>query len=315
MKSVLLHHRSEAMTQDIVDAVDRSGLPVELVVADSADEAIGQIADAELLLGFYATDALLQRASGLRWIQTLGVGIDGFARLPSFRADTLLTTAAGLHDRPVSEAALALMFALAKQLPRAVRAQQQGIWDQWMPRLLDGSEVVIVGVGAIGSAIGRKCKALGMRVTGISSRTDAVPGFDRIVGYDALSNVLPGAAFAVLCCPLTTRTTGLFNNQTIAAMSNDAFLVNVGRGGLVIDADLIDAIEQGNIAGAALDVFAQEPLPADHPYWRMPAVLMTPHRSGYHPDYGKELAEIVIHNIRAYLDGNIAAMRNRICPG
>lgn len=314
MKSVLLHHRSEAMTQDLIDAIDRSGLPIELVVAETADEAIGEIADAELLLGFHAPDAVLRHASRLRWIQTLGVGIDGFARQPSFRADILLTTAAGLHDRPVSEAALAMMFALAKQLPRAVRAQQQGLWDQWMPRLLDGGEVVVVGLGAIGSAIGRKCKALGMRVTGISARTDDVPGFDRVVGYGALCDILPDATFVVLCCPLTTQTTGLFDNRRITAMSRDAYLINVGRGGLVVDADLIAAIERGAIAGAALDVFAQEPLPADHPYWRMPSVLMTPHRSGYHPAYGRELAEIVIHNMRAYLAGDIGGMRNRIEP-
>ena len=301
------------MTGEVAAAIEGLGANVTLSVVDTPNDAIAAAPDAEVLLAFSATEPLLAAAPRLRWIQALGSGVDGFVRCASLRSDVILTNAAGLHAGPVSEAILAMLLALARRLPEAFRDQQARHWGVWMPRLLSASEVLVVGVGAIGAAVGAKCSTLGSRVIGISRRTDLPAGFQALYPRGALHERLPRADFIVLTAPLSRDTAGLIDADALARMKPSAYLINAARGGLVDEGALIEALVSKRIAGAALDVFATEPLPRESPLWDLPTVIVTPHRAGYHSEYGGRVAEIVVRNLRLYLAGRFDELINRVC--
>ena len=170
--------------------------------------------------------------------------------------------------------------------------------------MLAGRRVVIVGAGGIGRAIARLSRAVGTTVTGVArTAREGDPDFGWIVAVDHLLAVLPNADFVVLAAPLTAATRGLIDAHALRAMAPGAYLINVGRGPLVREDDLIEAVRQGWIAGAALDVFEQEPLPADHPLWRMPRVLGSPHMSGDFVGWRQALMRQFVDNLRRWLAG------------
>lgn len=307
---LLVHPRQERITAEIASAL-RAMDGVELAMADTAADAIEFAADADILMGFGATEALLNAAGRLRWIQSLGSGVDGFIGCASLRPDIAITSAAGFHADPVSEAVLGGMLALARRLPQAFRDQQAHHWGAGMPRLLSASEVLIVGVGQIGAAVGVKCAAFAARVRGISSRTVLPPGFEAIHPYEELLPQLTAADFVVLTAPLSAQTARMIDAEALAAMKASAYLVNAARGGLVDDAALVDALVSGRIAGAALDVFTSEPLPPDSAYWDLPNVIVTPHRSGYFAGYGPAVLDIISKNLHYFRAGKLNSLINR----
>lgn len=310
-KVLLVHPQRELMTKEVADAV-KSIAGVMLDMADDPVAAVAKASDAEVLMSFFASDELLAAAPELRWIQALGSGVDGFVQHSSLRPDILLTSGAGLHAQPVSEAILAMMLALARNLPETFRDQQARRWGAGIPRLLGASEVLILGVGAIGAAVGAKCAAFGARVIGISERSDSPAGFSGLYPRAALHDRLADADFVVLTAPLSPATTGIINAPALERMKSSAYIVNAGRGGLIEDADLIAALEAGRIGGAALDVFTTEPLPGNSPYWALPNVLVTPHRAGYFLGYGEAIAKIAVANLHHYRSGRFENLVNRV---
>lgn len=310
-KVLLVHPQRELMTREVAEAV-RSVDGVILEMADDPVAAMAKTSDCEVLMSFFASDQLLAAVPKLRWIQALGSGVDGFVRHASLPPDVLLTSGAGIHAQPVSEAILAMMLALARRLPEAFRDQQARRWGAGMPRLLGASEVLIIGVGAIGEAVGAKCAAFGARVIGISERTDSPAGFSGLYPRAALHDRLADADFVVLTAPLSPATTGIINAPALERMKSSAYIVNAGRGGLIEDADLIAALEAGKISGAALDVFTTEPLAEDSPYWELPNVLVTPHRAGYFLGYGEAIAKIAVANLNHYRSGRFESLINRV---
>ena len=310
-KVLLVHPQHELMTREVAEAV-RSVDGVILDMADDPVAALAKASDSEVLISFFASDQLLAGAPKLRWIQALGSGVDGFIHHSSLRPDILLTSGAGIHAQPVSEAILAMMLALARDLPQAFRDQQACRWGREMPRLLGTSEVLIIGVGAIGAAVGAKCAAFGARVIGLSERTDRPAGFSCIYSKAVLYERLAEADFVVLTAPLSPATAGIINAAALERMKSSAYIVNAGRGGLIDDADLVAALETGRIAGAALDVFKTEPLPEDSPYWALPNVLVTPHRAGYFLGYGEAIAKIAVTNLHHYRSGRFEKLVNRV---
>lgn len=300
------------MTHEVAAAIQGLGANVALTVADAPDDAIAAAPDAKVLIAFSATDHLLAAMPRLRWIQALGSGVDGFVRCSSLPPHVMLTNAAGLHAAPVSEAILAMLLALARRLPESFRDQRAHRWGMWMPRLLSASEVLVVGVGAIGAAVGAKCAAFGARVIGISGRADVPAGFSALYPRSALHERLAEADFVVLTAPLSRATAGLIDADALARMKSSAYVINAGRGGLVDEAALIDALVSKRIAGAALDVFATEPLPPESPLWDLPNVIVTPHRAGYHSEYGTNVAKIVVRNLQLYLSDRLEELINRV---
>lgn len=270
------------------------------------------IADIDVLLCFSPpmADHVVRDARKLKWIQALGTGVDNIIDLPSLGKEVIVTNVRGIHGPPVSEAAIAYMLSLARDLPRAVRAQERGAWERWPSRLLDGRTVGILGVGLIAEYLAPICKQLGMTVIGITSTPREAPGFDRMVHRDDLPTVAPELDFLVALVPMNAQTRNIVGERVFAAMKPTAYLVNVARGGVVDEAALIKALETGQIAGAALDVFAEEPLPPDNPLWRTRNVSIFSHLGGYSLGYEDRAMPTIEHNMRCFLDGDLRSMKN-----
>ena len=270
------------------------------------------IAAADALLTFtpMLTAKVLAQAKSLKWIQTLGTGVDNLIDQPTLRKDVIVTNVRGIHGPPVSEAALGTMLALARNLPGAVRGQDAHEWRRWPAQLLHNKTVGIFGVGLIAEALAPKCKAFGMSVVGVSSAPRPVAGFDRMHGRNELLQVVGDFDFFVLLTPLTEATRNSIDAKVFAAMKRSSFLVNLARGGVVDEPALVEALKSGRIAGAALDVFNQEPLPGDHPFWAMQNVLITTHQGGFCDVYIDYALPTVAANMRSFLNGDFGGMIN-----
>ena len=270
------------------------------------------VAAADALLTFtpMLTGKVIEQAAQLKWIQTLGTGVDNLIDQPALRKDVIVTNVRGIHGPPVSEAAIATMLALARDLPAAVRAQDARQWRRWPAQLLHNKTVGIFGIGLIAEALAPKCKAFGMRVVGVTAAPRPVAGFDRIYPREALLAAVGEFDFFVLLTPLTAATRNCIDAKLFAAMKPSAFLVNLARGGVVDEPALVEALNDGRIAGAALDVFNEEPLPADHAFWSMHNVVITTHQGGFCDVYIDYAWPTVEANMRCFLSGDIGGMIN-----
>lgn len=272
------------------------------------------IDEAEILVTFgpMMTDRVFKNARRLRWVQALGSGVDGITDQPSLPKGVIVTNIRGIHGAPVAEAALAAMLGLARDAPRAMRAQQRHAWERAPARTLDGKTVVIVGVGLISEALAPRCKALGMKVIGVSSTPRDVPGFDEMLPREALAGAIARADHLVLLAPHNPRTHHMIDTRALAAMKPSAYLINLARGGVVDEAALIEALANRRLAGAALDVFETEPLPSNSPLWDMDNVVITPHLGGFFDEYPDYALPVIEENIRKYLAGDVAGMINLV---
>jgi phosphoglycerate dehydrogenase-like enzyme len=286
-----------AMTIDLVDHHSK------------VDPYIGA-ADILVTFGAHMADHVLEKGRNLRWIQALGTGVDGIVDRPPFRKEVLVTNMHGLHGDSVPEAAIMLMLALARDLPRAMRNRSERRWERYPSRLLKGKTVGIFGVGAIAKSLAPKCKSLGMTVVGITSAVRDMEGFDRMVHRDELERTVRDLDFLVLLTPYTRETQGIVGAKVLSAMKPSAFLVNLARGGIVDEEALVRALRDKRLAGAALDVFAVEPLAQDHPFWGMDNVIVTPHLGGFHDEYAGQALPTVEENLRKFLAGDLDNMIN-----
>jgi phosphoglycerate dehydrogenase-like enzyme len=283
-----------------------------ITVVDHHSKAGPYIGTADALLTFapMLSAEVLKSATRLKWVQALGTGVDNLTDQPALRKDIVVTNVHGIHGPPVSEAAIATMLALARNLPGAVRAQDERQWRRFPAQLLHNKIVGIFGVGVIAEALAPKCKAFGMRVIGVSSAPRAVAGFDRMHARGELSQVAGEFDFFVLLTPLTAATRNSIDAEVLAAMKPTSFLVNLARGGVVDEPALVEALKSGRIGGAALDVFNEEPLPADHPFWSMHNVIITTHQGGFCDVYVDYALPTVEANMQCFLSANIGGMIN-----
>ncbi len=252
-------------------------------------------------------DSLLDNAPKLKWIQSIGVGYNQFPLDALKQRGIRLSNAVGVNANAVSEHAMALMLAMMRRLPETRDCQHQKHWRSMIsdPHAredeLGGKTLGIVGLGAIGNRLATFGKAFDMRVMGTKGNPTTYQGVaDEVLPGDRLHEVLEAADLLVLCCPLTPETTGLIGAAELQRMRPSAYLINVARGPVVVEADLIAALQRGEIAGAALDVTIDEPLGADSPLWEMPNVLITPHTGGETSLYEKRVVDIMVENIRRW---------------
>jgi D-2-hydroxyacid dehydrogenase (NADP+) len=274
-----------------------------------ADAVIGDV-DVLITFPFLLRDGMLQKAARLKWVQALSTGVDNLVDSPSLRPDVVVTNLRGIHGAPVSEAAMLSMLALARRFPRSILAQQRCKWERWPSSLLRGKTVGIFGVGAIALDLSVRCKAFGMRVVGISSAPERQPAnFDEMRSRVDLAAAVADLDFLVLLAPLTSATRHCIDAVVLNAMKPTSYLINVARGGVVHEPDLLKALEQDRIAGAALDVFEQEPLPPDHPLWTMKNVMVTSHLGGYNEEYVSDALPIIFHNMGCFLGGRTGEMK------
>jgi phosphoglycerate dehydrogenase-like enzyme len=242
-------------------------------------------------------------ATSLRWLQIGSAGANRILDL--LPAHVILTNASGVFGIPIAEHVLAMMLALVRQIPQSVLAANQARWSQQVGRVeLYGTTCGIIGLGDIGTEVARRAKAFGMRVLAVKRQASVRPDFvDELRDITGLDRLLAESDHIVNCLPGTAHTFHLLDAGRIGLMKRGARLYNIGRGNTLDEAALVAALESGRLAGAGLDVFEQEPLPADSPLWRMANVIVTPHRSGQSPCNGQRLAEIVLRNAGHYARG------------
>jgi phosphoglycerate dehydrogenase-like enzyme len=281
---------------------------VELAFADDVDSLAAALQGAGVLLAWRPMSELLSGAWGsageLRWIQSASAGVDGLLFPELAQSHVVLTNARGIYEEAIAEYVLGLMLAFAKGLAGVFERQRRGEWEHRETERLERKRVLVVGVGPIGRAIGRSCAALRMSVRGVA-RT-ARPGDDvmvEITAVEQLPDAVASADYVVNTLPATDETHHVFDHAVFEAMNAWTRFVNVGRGSTVDERALIRALETGRIAGAALDVFEEEPLPPDSPLWTMPNVIVSPHMAGDAAGWRESVVELFVRNLERYLTG------------
>lgn len=255
--------------------------------------------------------AMATAAPSLRWVQATSAGIGGFVQRTGLdRTGIAFTTAAGTHAVPLAEFALAGVLHLAKGVPLLRRRQAAHHWERYATTSVRGRRALVVGLGSIGRETCRMLAAAGLEVWGVGrpGRSYDVPGATRVVGTDELDAVLPAADVLVLACPLTPETDGLVSRARVDLLPAGAVVVNIARGQVLDEAALVDALVEGRLGGAALDVFAVEPLPVDSPLWDLENVLVSPHSASTLASENVTLVDLFLDNLRRFRDG--APLRN-----
>ncbi len=304
----------EASAFDFAQITREHGLPVQHV--RSVAEAEPFLADTEIMVTLgphLGPDAaqLFARMPRLHWVQLISTGTDNVAEHLA-GTSVALTNAHGLHGRQMSEAAICAMLTLSRDIPRVIRNQDARHWDRFHSTLLAGKTVGILGVGAIAEKLAPICGAFGMRTVGISGSPRPIAGFDEMRARDPLSVAVADLDYLVLLAPYSAATHHLVGAEVFAAMKPAAFVVNLARGGIIDEAALLAALDGNQIAAASLDVFEHEPLPADHPIWAHPKVVVTPHIGGFHDGYPADVAALMAKNVSLFMDGGPEALINRV---
>ncbi|ESS07447.1 MAG: phosphoglycerate dehydrogenase related dehydrogenase [uncultured archaeon A07HB70] len=301
---------------DSVDAVFPPAALRGLLAGDDACEVrvveTGAALDGcDALVTFAYDEAFL--AAGLSWIHSIQSGVDRFPFDDLRDHGVALTNSTGIHGESVGETVVGTMLMLARRLHahRSRQERREWAWPAWdEPFTLRGESLCVVGLGTLGRGIATRADALGMDVSGVRRTPTPVAGVDRVYPATALDEAIADARFVALAVPLTDETAALIDAATLDAMRDDAYLVNVARGGVVDQSALVAALEDGSLAGAALDVFETEPLPEDSPLWEMEDVVVTPHAAAAGRDYVERVAALVRENRRRLGAGE--ALANRV---
>jgi phosphoglycerate dehydrogenase-like enzyme len=281
---------------------------LQVVVSESDDQARTEIVDADAAFGTLTPD-LLRAASNLKWLQAPAIAPPPGYYSPELVAHpVVVTNFRGIFNDHIAAHIMAFLLAFARGLHRYLPAQAR---HEWAPAPLDtgvvhlpGSTALIVGVGGIGAETARVCAPFGIRVIGVDARRSDLPeGVAELHPPDALDDLLPRADFVILTIPHTPETEGLMNAARFSRMKSSAFFINIGRGKTTRLDDLVEALRAGKIAGAGLDVFEEEPLPADHPLWEAPNALLTPHTAGFGPYLDDRRQAIILDNARRFVRG------------
>ncbi|HXQ06075.1 MAG TPA: D-2-hydroxyacid dehydrogenase [Bradyrhizobium sp.] len=296
------------------DALRSEFHDLEIQVANSTNVATVNFAEVDVLIAFGmgVTDTLFTRMPGLKWVQSLATGVDHFLRSKTLPAGVILTSGRGMHGPAMRETVLHLMLSVSHDSNRLVADKTARRWERRPWPLLAGKTAAVIGTGVAGSAIGAALQALGMRVVGISGTPRDVDGFDVVLPRQELTKVAADADYLVNVLPADAVNLNLIGRKVFAAMRPRAYFINVGRGETVDEAALIEALEQRRIAGAGLDVFATEPLPAASLLWKMPHVFIAPHIGGLFEEYAQMAMPLIIRNMRAFRSGQTDEMINKV---
>ena len=284
------------------------------------------VEDAEVYLGYGVPPALLRAAPGLKWAHSGAAGVGSSLSPEMLRSPVLFTNSKGIHGPPMGDTALAMILHFARGLDFGVRSQAKGVWDTGPYYRADhpltemtGSVVGILGFGGIGKEVATRVGLLGSRVLAFDRSPEAFedlgwasrpegpeptfPDLEKLHGEEGFHRLLEESDFLVLAAPETAATRGMMDASALTRMKDTAVLVNLSRGTLVVEADLVAALREGRLRGASLDVFQEEPLPPDHPLWTLPNVLITPHVSAVSRAFWRRQTDLILENLRRYLAG------------
>jgi phosphoglycerate dehydrogenase-like enzyme len=297
-----------ASEDDPPPGIEATSGRVRLLLAGEASEVRERIADADAVFAWRPEAELLEsawdRAERVRWVQSASAGVDTLLFPALVEGDVVVTNARGVFDEAMAEYTIGAMLAFAKDLIGTIDRQREATWEYRYSEPLAGTRLLVVGAGSIGSAVGRLGAALGMRVEGIARRAREPDGvFERIGGPADLLGRLGEADWVVDVLPHAPPTDRVFDARAFAAMRPTARFVNIGRGGTVDEEALVEALDRGAIAGAALDVFSVEPLPEGSPLWGMPNVIVSPHMSGDLLGWERAVVDVFRANLDRWLAG------------
>jgi len=277
----------------------------ELAYGNVREMNASQLKEAEVVVGW--NPVIEEHCFGpdakLKWLQSWGAGVDGYPFGKFAEKGAVLTCARGVHPYPISESVFGMMLALTRKLHLSVRNQLQRKWQREEGSEMHGKTLGIVGVGAIGTELAKLAKAFDMRVLGMKRNAAAVANVDALYRPEDLNAMLAQCDYVVNALPLTRETAKMIGLDQFAVMKPTAFYISIGRGGTTDTAAVYDALASGGIAGAGLDVFDPEPLPADHPLWALDNVIITSHNANSTQHYGERAMEIFKENLRAYAKG------------
>ncbi|WP_437607576.1 D-2-hydroxyacid dehydrogenase [Sorangium sp. So ce834] len=294
---------------EIVERARKVSPGVELWTAAELERDPSGYREAEVaLITGWLEQEHLREARKLRWVQTVGAGVE---RLLSpevvARSELVITNASGVHAQPIAEHVWGFLLMFSRNLHLAAARQHEGVWQSQTYRetlrSLRGKTLGVLGLGAIGQRIASIGPAFGVRVIGLKRTKERVEHVAEVYGPDDLETFLAQSELLVNILPLTAKTRGWIGRRELATLPRGAFLVNVGRGATVQTDALVEALRSGHLAGAGLDVTDPEPLPAEHPLWKLPNVIITPHYSGAHPGYFQHLGELFLSNLQRYVRG------------
>lgn len=269
----------------------------------NAEPPADVLARCEAMIALRVAPGVLPRMPKLRFVQAFTAGVEGWLALPDLPPQIALTGARGTHRIAMPENILGALFHLTKPYAAAALDQRERKWTRRQSIPLAGKTLGILGIGAIGEDLARRAKALDMTIIGTRRTPDPVPHVDRVYGPGDTDRVLADSDFLVLLLPLTPETRGFMTTARLQKMKPSAYLLNFGRGELVVDAELIEAVKAKTIAGAVLDVFATEPLPAEHPFWGTEGISVLPHIGGGHPTRDRVVADLFADNLARLFDG------------
>lgn len=286
----------------------------DFIAATDRESALRHAEKAEIIIGLAPVldQQLIAAASRLEWVQALTTGVDNLLAMPALAADVTISNCGGFHGPQMSELAFLMMLSLNRNAEGMYRNQERKIWERWPQRLLLGRNATIVGVGAIAEDLAARCQAFGMTVVGVSDGRDAAPGFNRMMKRNALELAASECDFLIVLTPYSASTHHIIDAKIFAAMPEHAYLINISRGGCVDEAALLDALKSGQIAGAGLDVFAQEPLDQNNPLWSAPNVLITPHIGGMSDIYKQQALPLVAENLNIFATHGPSALRGLV---
>ena len=293
-------------TAAYLDAIKAAGLADRVVVETlprKEKPSAGQMARTEVLMAYGVPPGVLPAMPKLRWAQAMMAGVEGWIALPDLPEKLLLTCARGTHRESMPENIIGALLYVAKPYAAAVENQKLRKWVQGPAQPLTGKTLGILGLGEIGKDVARVAAVLGLRVIGTRRRPEPVADVAVVLPPERTPEVLAQSDFLLLLLPATQETDNFINAERLAMMKPGAWLLNFGRGHLIQDNDLVAAVKAKKIAGAVLDVFRQEPLPSDHPFWTTEGIIVLPHIGGPHPQRDRIVARLFAENLGRFLDG------------
>ncbi|MHA2394159.1 MAG: D-2-hydroxyacid dehydrogenase [Promethearchaeota archaeon] len=307
MKVLVNYELSDRLKNRIKKAVEC----VDLVFTTDPEESLKEIRDSDALFG-YLTSEMLEVAQKLKWNQTPMAGLARYLpKLPELiESEIIVTNAAGIYDEEIATHVFALITAFSRDLPTLIRSQDDGVWvDRKNLRIepLLGKTLGVIGLGGIGTEVAKRGNAFGMRVIATRAHPEkGKPSFvEKMWGIEGLNQLLEESDFTVICTPHTPTTEKMIRRKELKTMKKSSFLINIGRGVSIDLKDLAFSLLSGEISGAGLDVFEEEPLPKDSPLWKMKNVIITPHvaAAGLSSLYEERRVQIFLNNLKNFIEG------------
>lgn len=307
----------EGLRTQYYNGIARTFPELNVRIVSRVADADPYLADADIIVTHGPhledrADHVFANAPKLKWVQGIGTGVDNIVDRPALREDVFVTNIHGVHGPAMSESAMSLMLALSRKLPRSIENKAHHKWENWPSRLLSEKTVGILGMGSIAEAMAPRFKAFNMTVVGITSSVREVAGFDRVYDKSRLIEAVGKLDYFILLTPYSPKTHHIINAKVLGAMRPDSFLINLARGGILDEAALLSALRLKQIAGAALDVFAQEPLKPDNPLWDFNNVIITCHQAATHDNSARNNLPTIQKNIRRFLANDFKNMKNVI---